>query len=188
MFSRFQERFLFGISIFFVLFHLISPVYAFLPNMRERAAHLGLAFILIFFGKTETRHPFQRFLDTALCITGVCLCGYVIVEYYAIIDQFGTARGPFQVVMGLALTALILEAARRAVRPALPLIALLFLMYAIFGHWISGEYGHPQYSMETVSSMLFVFGDNCWGLAQISSPSSCFWVRLSSIPEVATDL
>ncbi len=161
--SRFREKLLFGTSIFFVLFHLISPVYAFLPNMRERAVHLGLAFILIFWGKNEKRPPVQRFVDIVLSIVGVCLCGYVIVRYYAIIDQFGTAEGPLQVFMGFALTALILEAARRAVRPALPLIALLFLLYAVFGHWISGEYGHPEYSLETVSSNLFLTTGGIWG-------------------------
>jgi len=163
MFLRFQDRFLFGVSIVFVLFHLVSPVYAFLPNMRERAVHLGLAFILIFLGKPESRQPFRRFLNIAFSITGVCLCGYVMVHYYAIIDQFGTAKGPLQVAMGFALAALILEAARRAVRPALPLIALLFLLYAVFGHWISGEFGHPEYSLETVSSMLFLTTGGIWG-------------------------
>ncbi|MCJ7830684.1 MAG: TRAP transporter fused permease subunit, partial [Desulfobacterales bacterium] len=163
MHSRLSEAFIFWVSTLFVVFHLVTPVYAFLPNMRERAIHLGLAFVLIFLGRARQQQPLQRLLDAALSALGLGLCLYVVVAYHHILEQYGTAEGPLQVLMGFALVALVLEAARRAVRPALPLIALIFLLYAIFGHWVPGNYGHPEYSLETVSSALFLTTGGIWG-------------------------
>lgn len=165
MYDRFRERFLFAVSIIFVIFHLILPVYAFLPNLRERAIHLGLAFILVFLGakKGGRESTAWRAISGAAATAGVLICGYVVVKYYDIIEQYGSSEGLLQVILGLALVGLILEMARRAVRPALPTIAALFLAYTLFGHLIPGEFGHPQYSLDTVSSSLFLTTGGLWG-------------------------
>jgi len=163
MIVRLHNYFIFAVSIIFVIFHLALPVYAFLPNIRERAIHLALAFILIFLGGVKKRKPAGWIIDIAFSITGVGLCAYMVVKYHDIIEQYGIASGPAQVIMGLVLTIVILEFARRAVRPTLPIIALIFLFYAIFGHLIPGDFGHPQYSLETISSMLFLTTGGLWG-------------------------
>ncbi len=163
MLSRIVYRFVFAISIFFVLFQMILPVYAFLPNMKERAMHLSLALILIFLGGAIERGRIRWAMDILFVILGVSFCGYVWVKYEAIIEQYGAATGPMQIWMGFLLVFIILEAARRMVRPALPLIASLFLLYAIFGHLIPGKFGHPEYSLETLGSMLYLTTGGIWG-------------------------
>jgi TRAP transporter 4TM/12TM fusion protein len=65
--------------------------------------------------------------------------------------------------MGFLLVLIVLEAARRMVRPALPVIASLFLLYAVFGHLIPGQFGHPEYSLTTLGSMFFLTTGGAWG-------------------------
>ena len=156
--------FLLAVSIIFVFFHLMLPVYAFLPNIQERAIHLALAVILVFWGlKKKDRTALDWVIDSAFALTGVGICVYMVSNYYQIMDQYGIAENQMQVVMGLTLVVVILEMARRAVRPALPIIASLFLLYAIFGHHIPGTFGHPEYSLETLSSSLFLTTGGLWG-------------------------
>ncbi len=164
MFSRIVHGFIFWVSVVFFIYQIVLPVYAFMPNMKERAVHLALALILIFLGGgKEKRSPVRWLGDILLTCLGVGFCLYVFVNYSAIIDQYGAATGPLQVWMGFLLVLIVLESARRMVRPALPIIACLFLLYAVFGHLIPGRFGHPPYSLTTVGSMFFLTTGGTWG-------------------------
>ena len=120
MFLRTVQRFVSTVSIVFVIYQIILPVYAFMPNMRERGIHLALALIVIFLGGTEKRSRIRWILDIVLTSMGVGFCLYVFFQYHNIIEQYGVASGSLQVWMGFLLVIIILEAARRMVRPALP--------------------------------------------------------------------
>lgn len=163
MFLRIIPRFVLAVSIIFVIYQIILPVYAFMPNMRERAIHLALAIIVIFLGGNKKRSRSRWVVDIIFTSLGVGLCLYVFFQYYNIIEQYGAASGPLQVWMGLLLVIIILEAARRMVRPALPIIAFLFLLYAIFGHLVPGQFGHPKYNLATLGSMLYLTTGGIWG-------------------------
>ncbi len=134
-----------------------------MPNMRERSIHLALALVLIFLGDTKKRGAVRFGVDIVLTLVGVGLCLYVFFNYNAIIEQYGAASGPMQVWMGFLLVFIVLEAARRMVRPALPVIATLFLLYALFGHHIPGQFGHPEYSLTTLGSMFYLTTGGIWG-------------------------
>ncbi|MEW6261596.1 MAG: TRAP transporter fused permease subunit [Thermodesulfobacteriota bacterium] len=175
------EFFILVVSIVFTVFHLFLPVYAFLPGMKERAIHLGLAMVLIFLGGQKPKNRVFRLLDFLLAGAGAAICLYVLINFNHIIEQYGTAESPLQVFMGLGLVLLILEMARRAVRPALPLIALLFLLYVFFGHLIPGGYGHPKYNLETIASSLFLTTGGIWGeLLGVSSNIIAIFVFLGA--------
>jgi TRAP transporter 4TM/12TM fusion protein len=163
MFSGVVKRFIQVVSLAFVLYQIILPVYAFMPNMKERAIHLGFALTVIFLGGAQKRSAVRWAVDVAFTALGVGLCLYVFFEYRTIIQQYGVATSNLQVWMGLALVLIVLEGARRMVRPALPIIAFLFLFYAFFGHLIPGQFGHPQYSLRTIGSMLFLTTGGIWG-------------------------
>ena len=157
------QRFVLAVSIVFVIYQIILPVYAFMPNMRERAIHLALALVVIFLGGTEKRSRVRWVMDIMLTSLGVGFCLYVFFQYHNIIEQYGAASGPLQVWMGLLLVIIVLEAARRMVRPALPIIVFLFLLYAIFGHLVPGQFGHPQYGLTTLGSMFYLTTGGIWG-------------------------
>jgi len=162
------QTLLLTVSILFALFQLILPVYGFLPILRTRALNLAFAFIIIFLGgkkgRIEEKDFLRRILDLLLLSAGVGITIYVFIDYPNIIEQYGVSTGTGQIIMGLALVFLILEAARRMIKPALPIIVLLFILYAVFGHLIPGKFGHPQYDISTLVSMLFLTTGGIWGL------------------------
>jgi TRAP transporter 4TM/12TM fusion protein len=157
------RRFVQIVSLAFVFYQIILPVYAFMPNMKERAIHLAFAIILIFLGGSHIRSRLRWGVDLAFTALGVGLCMYVFFTYREIIQQYGVATSDLQVWMGIILVLIVLESARRMVRPTLPIIASLFLLYALWGHLIPGHFGHPPYSLRTISSMLFLTTGGIWG-------------------------
>ncbi len=159
-------------SILFAVFQLILPVYAFLPAMQARALHLGFMFFIVFVGGSLRRaeksgsrlSPWRVARDLALGAAGILIVGYVFVNYTTISHQYGIPTGPLQVGFAFALTLLILEAARREIQPTLPIIALIFLLYALFGHHIPGTFGIPRYGLETLAGHLFLTTGGLWGM------------------------
>jgi TRAP transporter 4TM/12TM fusion protein len=154
---------LFLSSLGLALFALLLPVYAFVPNLIERALHFGMAIPLIFLASRKAAGPAVRWLDIGLTGLGLFLCGYIIVNFQAVLDQYGVVTGPAQTLMGLLMVLIVLEAARRMIRPILPTITLLFLLYALYGHLIPGYFGHVKYDLAQIVGMLYLTTGGIWG-------------------------
>jgi TRAP transporter 4TM/12TM fusion protein len=173
--QRHLEGLVFVVAVLFALFQLILPVYAFLPALQARAIHLTFALIMIFLGEGVSRRAlakgsptpkenFSFIRDILLTVIGVGITLYVFFDYPQISNQYGVPRGAWQIAITFILIGLILEGSRRMIKPTLPIIALIFLAYAIFGHHIPGTFGHPRYDLATLSGQLFLTTGGLWGL------------------------
>lgn len=58
---------------------------------------------------------------------------------------------------------IVLEMARRAVQPALPVFAIVMLLYGFFGEYIPGEFGHPGVPPEYLLGTLIIAEGGLWG-------------------------
>lgn len=154
---------LFLSSLGLALFALLLPVYAFVPNLIERALHFGMALPLIFLASRTAAGRGRRVLDIGLTAIGLFLCGYIIGNFQGVLDQYGVVTGPGQTIMGLLMILIVLEAARRMIRPILPTITFLFLLYAFYGHLIPGHFGHVKYDLAQIVGMLYLTTGGIWG-------------------------
>jgi TRAP transporter 4TM/12TM fusion protein len=150
-------------SLGLALFALLLPVYGFVPNLIERALHLGMALPLVFLAPRETAGRGMRALEICVTAIGLFLCGYIILNFQGVLDQYGVVTGPVQTIMGLLMILIVLEAARRMIRPILPTIAFLFLLYALYGHLIPGNFGHVKYDLAQIVGMLYLTTGGIWG-------------------------
>ncbi len=174
-------------SLLFALFQLLLPVYAFLPALQARAIHLLFMFWIIFGGgmlkkvlnsastkDTEQRAPVtirtafslkrSLYWDLFLFLSGVGISFYVFLSAEGISEQYGVPTGWGQTALAFLFLLLVIEATRREIQPALPVLAFLFLLYALFGHLIPGTFGHPQYDLPTLAGQLFLTTGGIWGL------------------------
>ena len=78
-------------------------------------------------------------------------------------DQYGFLETPFQVAIGFALLAVVIEAARRAIGWPLPTVAALALLYAFFGHLIPGEFGHSPLPLRSFLGTMTIAEGGIWG-------------------------
>src|SRR4030042_2340373 len=113
MLSTIIRRITFLHSLGLALFALLLPVYAFVPNLIERALHIGLAMPLIFLANKKPSTGWRQALDIGLTVLGLFLCGYILVNFQEILEQYGVVTGSFQTVLGLLMVLSVLAAAAR---------------------------------------------------------------------------
>jgi TRAP-type uncharacterized transport system fused permease subunit len=92
-------------------------------------------------------------LDFLLILAALAAGGYVVL--YS--DQFVWRLGNptlSDLVFGTVAMLVLLEATRRALGPALPIVVVLFLGYAYLGRYLPGFLNHGGYTTERVVNQL----------------------------------
>ena len=134
------------IAVIWSLFQLSIASWLILDSTYIRAIHLGFALLIVFLNYPVFRKkkPGLEFLSTTRRIplfdylTAITACFaalYIVLDFEGITLRYGA---PIQrdIIVGIALTLLLLEAARRVIGPALPIIAICFCVYAFFGPYM----------------------------------------------------
>ena len=132
-----------GVAILWALFQLSLPSFLIIDSTKERAIHLAFALVLLFLVNPCVKKPlkFWSFLssrdripliDYGLAVFSALAALYIVLDYQGIAMRAGipTVR---DLIVGSVLVVLLLEATRRIIGPALPVIALLFTGYAFAG-------------------------------------------------------
>jgi TRAP transporter 4TM/12TM fusion protein len=119
-------------------------------------AVLGLAVALAFINLPARRRAVKSVVpwyDWLAALTGLITAGWMSARYPLLVDL--TIDAPREVVIsGLSQIVLTLEALRRATGPALPLIVVTFITYAIAGHLIPGPFAAQQTSWDVAAGFL----------------------------------
>jgi len=136
-----------GIALFWAIFQLwiasplpytaIGRIIPVLNDTQTRSLHLAIAVFLAFMAypafksSSRTRIPIA---DWVLGIVGALCAGYAFYAYEAL-SNTGAQGLPttLQLVMSGVGLLILLEAARRALGPALAIVAMIFLVYVFFG-------------------------------------------------------
>ena len=146
-----------AIAIAWSLFQLSVASWLTLESLVVRSVHLAFALLIIFLHHPFLRRSRARFrrlwdresipwFDVVLGVVAVAAALYVVIDYEGIAARYG-APVPRDVVVGLVLLALLLEGCRRALGPALSVIALLFCTYAFMGPFMPGVFAFRGVSL-----------------------------------------
>lgn len=136
-------------------YHLYALYLGLFVSQIHNAWHLLFVTSLIFLTKRAFIYESESVIpirDIIFAILGVIAFGYVIIEYNDLIQR-AVAPNNMDIMMGLLAIALILEACRRCYGIVLPLIAIIFLLYAYFGNYIPGIL---HYRGATISKIIFI--------------------------------
>ncbi|WBU56130.1 TRAP transporter permease [Paracoccus sediminicola] len=128
-------------AIVLVGFHLGLIFSGIVPNLVARPLHLALILPWIFiFAEPRGRVP--DLIGAALAVAAMAAALWIAMNADRLADQYGFVETGFQYAVGAILLLAVLESARRAIGWPLPLIAALALLYAAFGQYVPGEFGH----------------------------------------------
>jgi TRAP transporter 4TM/12TM fusion protein len=169
-----------GVAAVLSLFVLFEVNYPLLQPQSRLAlfALLGLCFLYLHTPALK-RWPSSKILRMSdwflAAVTVLCFC-YVIIQTEPLFKRFwiaGVALGDragleatADYAVGLIGLVLVLEAARRAIGITLPILALLFLMYALAGQampdWL---FPHRGYDWGRIVSQSFLHSQGVFGIA-----------------------
>jgi TRAP transporter 4TM/12TM fusion protein len=145
-----------------VYYHIHLIFTGLIPNLISRPIHLALALPWVFIiGARGNR--LTRFSGYFLCVFGVCGCAYVALNRDQLVEQYGFIEGVLQYVIGVGLILAVLEMARRAIKLALPIVAVIALLYGLFGQYLPGEFGHGGIPIGSLLGTLVIAEGGLWG-------------------------
>lgn len=153
-------------AIAFSLFHLYTSGFGLLPNIQQRAVHLGfvvvLAALLFPTRKGKINQP-VRIIDWVIMSLGVILTLYTVLSYDRIsmgVDSVIT----WDLICGALFILIILEVSRRSLGLVFPIMTCLFLLYAYFGPYVPGQWGHRGFGVVHLLEELYMTTTGIWGV------------------------
>jgi TRAP transporter 4TM/12TM fusion protein len=160
------------------LFHYYTAGFGLLQETVHRGIHLsfvlGLIFLVFPFSKRDYDKPVAaslwRPLGISLADWALSIGAVVAVAHVPLIplDELAFRVGnptTTDVVLGTVLILVLFEATRRSVGWPLPIIATLFILYAIFGRFMPGILVHPGASFAQVVDHLYLTTQGIYGIA-----------------------
>ena len=120
-----------------VCHHLYLIFTGLIPNLVSRPIHLALALPWVFVIGAKGGGV-KRIVGYLICIFGVVGCIYIVANRDLLSDQYGYIEGWHQYVLGVGLILVVLEMARRAIKLALPAVAVVALLYGLLGNHLPG--------------------------------------------------
>ena len=134
------------IGVIWSFFQLSIASWLILDTVFIRAIHLGFAFLVVFLSYPlfKRTHWGLKFLsaknripvaDYVVAVVACFAAVYIAIDYAGINSRYG-APIVRDIVFGLLLLVLLLEASRRVIGPALSVIASFFCLYAFLGPYM----------------------------------------------------
>lgn len=164
--SGIQNKILLIVLASFSIFQLYTGIFGSLDAMLQRAVHLGFGLTLVYllypsmksFSKTKL-HP----LDVILAIIAAGVCIYILVFYKELVLRSGRVN-TMDFIVGLIAILLVLEATRRVIGWPMVIIALGFILYALFGRYIPGPLSHRGIKIDDLVQQLFFTTEGIFGI------------------------
>lgn len=131
------------------------------------SVHLAVIILLIYLLFPATKHSSSKaptVIDIILGLLSFCAALYVAVFAKKINAQMGIPT-KMDLIFGVICLVLVLEATRRAIGMAMPIVACVFLLYAVFGRQIPGVFRHAGFTVSKVIKLLYLTDEGIFGTA-----------------------
>lgn len=164
------------LAIAMSLFHLYTAYFGSLLSVRQRTTHIIFAFVLGFLlypANEKKKKNRASIIDYVFIIITVVVFGYLFAFPEEIALKAGSMTNVDMLFGALAIL-VTLEITRRAVGAALPIVALVFLLYAYFGPYLPGVLAHRGFSIQRIISHMYLGLEGIMGIPISVSASFVF--------------
>ncbi|GJE03261.1 TRAP transporter permease [Methylobacterium isbiliense] len=154
-----------AIAVAMSLFHLYAA-YSIVPTQELRYIHVAFVLLLCFllFPAAARFRDRIRLWDIVPGLLAVGIIGYALWGGEDFTDR-ATVPERMDVVLGLVFIVILLEATRRATGAIMPVVALLFIAYAMLGPHLPAPWTHRGYDVSRLVGHLFMTLEGIFGVA-----------------------
>lgn len=160
------------VAFFFALFHLWNTYTGAFPGQQLTTVHLTGALIMAFLLKPAWSGRWSRIeiIFSLLCTALTVGAGGYLFQAYETYHLRAGMPTTVDVIWGMILILLVLEATRRIVGNALTLLAIFFLAYMYLGRSFPLIVSHRGFSLSEIAEVMYLGTDGIHGLPlQISA-------------------
>jgi TRAP transporter 4TM/12TM fusion protein len=153
------------VAVAMSLYHLYAA-YGIVTTTTLRYVHVGFMLFLVFllFPATHSRRNRFSWIDLVCALLGVATIAYAILGGDDFQDR-STMPNQVDVFMGVALVVLVLEAARRSTGWIMPMVCVLFLVYAVMGPHLPAPWTHRGYDLGRLVGTMYMTLEGVFGTA-----------------------
>jgi TRAP transporter 4TM/12TM fusion protein len=153
-----------AIAVAMSLFHLYAA-YEIVPTQELRYTHVAFVLLLAFllFPAARRFRDKIHWFDVIAGLTCVGILIYAIVGGEDFTDR-ATTPNRTDVILGVIFIILLVEATRRTIGPIVPVIALLFIAYALAGPYLPAPWNHRGYGFDALVGHLFITLEGIFGV------------------------
>ncbi|KRT66516.1 MAG: TRAP transporter, 4TM/12TM fusion protein [Candidatus Rokubacteria bacterium CSP1-6] len=158
------------VGVVMALYHVYARLTPVAPDsLALRILTLAFSLVLAFLlyprrkGGTPDRIPWSDLLLTGLSLAALA---YLFLNYAYVTSRFPTAdplSAGDMLVAGVA-TLLVLEATRRTIGSALPIVAGCFITYGLLGPWMPGFLRHKGLTLEILLDQTYFTTEGIFGI------------------------
>ena len=145
-------------SIAFTFFVLLTVTIWLIDPFEQRSAFVAASLMLIFLlypfrkGLAKKRGLFS-FIDYLFFILSFLTGLYLVSNFRELAERVGDPT-KWDIIFGIILGILVLEATRRAIGWVMVILAIVFIVYGFVGSYIPGPLGHRGVSLDSMISNL----------------------------------
>ncbi len=184
------------IGVIWSFFQLSIASWWILDTVFIRAIHLGFALLIVYlnYPAFKTTRLGLKFLsiknripwwDFVIAIVACFAAVYIAVDYAGINQRYGSPITR-DLVIGLILLLMLLEAARRVIGPALSVIATCFCLYAFFGPYMPDVIAFKGVSLSRFFGQITMSTEGIYGIPlDVSATIVFLFVLFGSMLEKA---
>ena len=171
-----QNYLLSGLALAASIFHLYTAAFGQLSAMYQRGWHWLFMGVILFLrypiGKNRPKNKIDLWdwFFAGLLTIG---CLNILLNWDAIALREGAAVTS-DIVLGVIMTLLVLDGTRRSMGWPLPIMAIISIVYAVFGPYFPGLLAHGGFPVEELAPFLYLRTDGIFGVPLGVSASFIF--------------
>lgn len=154
------------IAIAMSMFQFYTAGFGTLLSAKQRSLHIIFAFTLGFLLYPATKKSKKdkvSIFDFVFIGLTIIVFGYLFVFVEQIANK-GTDLTTIDRVFGAIAILITLEVTRRVVGPELPIVSIVFLLYAKFGPYLPGLLAHRGFTVERIISQMYLALEGIMGI------------------------
>lgn len=162
-----------GASLLMIMYHMVSVWTPIFNALLHQNVHLGFAFVLLFLSAMRKASSRAKIFYSLALLMGLFVSVYMHVEHERLHMWAGFPE-PVDMVIGLVLVGLIFYLTWSSWGSVFPILVTISILYALFGHLVTGALGHPEFSPKLVLSNLGVGFTGTYGMLLNASANLIF--------------
>ena len=172
----FQRRLIPLIAAAWSLYQLALASVLIMNTVYIRAIHLAFALTLVYlsrpFFKKAKKSPLGNYfarrdritaVDFASAVVAALAALYIVIDYVGMAGRMG-APITRDVIFGLILVVMVLEAARRSLGAFLPIVVLVFILYSFLGPWMPSVLAFKGVSLNRFVGQITMSTEGIYGI------------------------
>lgn len=155
-----------GIAMAMSVYHLYTGAFGSPEALLHRSIHLLFALTLTFLVYPFSKIRPRRWLDFIMIGLSFASILYLFWNYDYFITRYPYVHplSKADLILGIILVVLLLEAARRCIGLAMPFTAIFFIVYAYAGPYLPGILRHAGADTEAIVDQLYMTTEGIFGI------------------------